>query len=407
MGRTPIEPRTLPGFRDFLPLEAQKRQWLRGKLTEILQSWGYDPIETPTLEYLELFSGQIGDDEKLFFKFEDQGGRQVALRYDQTVPSVRVVAQYQNQIVKPFKRFQIQSTFRAEKPQKGRYREFVQCDADIFGDPSPYADAEVIALSLDIYRQLGFKQAKVLINDRTLLKDLPYEALVAIDKIKKIGEENVIREMQSKGLDLKNARAYLRLIKELKPNETIKVIFEYLKSYGFDESWYEFDPTIARSFAYSQGPIWEVVTPEYNGGSVLGGERYDGLFKSLYGVEMSGTGFGLGFDRTLEAADQLELVPTKKTASQVLVSVFSKGLFNKSIEITKILRDQLINAETYPNPLTKLDKQLKYADQKGIPFVVIIGPDEAKNNLVTLKNLLTKTQITATLDECVRSLTRS
>lgn len=402
-----LEPRTLPGFRDFLPAEAKKRQWLRNKLAEICELWGYDPMETPTIEYLELFAGQIGDDEKLFFKFKDPGGREVALRYDQTVPTVRVVAAYQNVLTKPFKRYQIQSAFRAEKPQKGRYREFVQCDADIFGDPSPYADAETIALSLDIYRRLGFKQAKVLINDRNLLKNFPYEALVSIDKLKKIGQDGVIAEMNKKGILVGKAKEYLNFVKNLKPNETMEIILDYLAKLGFEKTWYEFDPTIARSFAYSQGPIWEVVIPGFTAGSVLGGERYDKLFSQLFGFEYYGTGFGLGFDRTLEAADQFGLIPTKKTCSQVLVTVFSPDLFINSLQMAKTLREKNINAENYPNPQTKLDKQLKYADQKGIPFVVIIGSDEATKNVITLKNLMTKEQITATLEVCVKSITQS
>lgn len=399
-----IEPKTLPGFRDFLPQEAKKRQWLKRKLEKICESWGYDPMETPTLEYLELFAGQIGDDEKMFFKFQDAGGRNVALRYDQTVPSVRAVAQNLNQLPKPFKRYQIQAAYRAEKPQRGRYREFVQCDADIFGDPSPFADAETIALSLDIYHQLGFKQVKVLINDRELLKGIPYEAIAAVDKIKKIGEEGVLMEMKKRGIA--DGKKYLDTIKNLKPNETIKIIFDYLKKSGFPTDWYEFDPTIARSFSYSQGPIWEVFIPDFTAGSVLGGERYDGLFKSLFGIEMSGTGFGLGFDRTLEAAIQFDLVPEEKTSSQVLVTVFSPDLFPKSLETVQKLREQNVNAEIYVNPTAKLDKQLKYADQKGIPFVVIIGPEEAVKNLVTLKNLVTKSQTTVTLERCIELITR-
>src|SRR6185295_18930052 len=138
-------------------------------------------IETPTLESLSIFAGQIGEDEKLFYKFTDYGGRDVALRYDQTVPTARFVAQYQNDLVFPFKRYQIQNVFRAEKPQRGRYREFIQCDADIFGTDSPYADAEVIALSLEIYRNLGFKKVVALISDRSLMKGIPYAAIVAID----------------------------------------------------------------------------------------------------------------------------------------------------------------------------------------------------------------------------------
>lgn len=394
-----IKPQTLKGFRDFLPEEATKRNWLKSKLKEIFELWGYDPLETPTLEPLDLFAGQIGEDEKLFFSFTDQGGRKVALRYDQTLPTVRVVSQYLNQLTLPFKRYQIQNAYRAERPQRGRYREFTQSDADIFGDPTPFADAETIALSLDIYQRLGFKNVKVLINDRDELKDMPYEALVSIDKIKKIGEDGVISEMEKKGITKEKAMEYLNRVKNTKPNETIKIIIKYLKNYGFNESWYEFDPTITRSFAYSQGPIWEVMIPEYTAGSVLGGERYDKLFKNIFNVEMSGTGFAVGFDRTLEAAEQLGLVPIVKTSSYVLVTIFNKDLFDQSINISLKLRNANINADIYPNPDTKLDKQLKYADKKGIPFVVIIGPEEVAKEEVTLKNLSTREQQTISLND--------
>src|SRR3989344_5542138 len=177
---------TLKGFRDFLPKDARAREWLIDIIRSIFRGWGFEPLESPTLEYSDLFEGQIGEDEKLFFKFTDQGGRKVAMRYDQTVPTARIVAQYRNEIKLPFKRYQIGTVYRAEKPQAGRYREFLQSDADIFGITSPIADAEVIALSLEIYKILGFKNAKVLINDRALLKNMPYEAIVAIDKLKQI-----------------------------------------------------------------------------------------------------------------------------------------------------------------------------------------------------------------------------
>lgn len=399
-----IAPQTLKGFRDFLPKEALKRNWLKEKLMQIFELWGYDPLETPTLEPLELFVGQIGDDEKLFFSFTDQGGRKVALRYDQTVPSVRVVSQYLNQLPKPFKRYQIQNAFRAEKPQRGRYREFTQCDADIFGDPSPYADAETIALSLDIYKRLGFKEFKVLINDRTLLKDLPYKALVSIDKIKKIGEEKVLEEMIKRDISEKKAKEYLSIVKGLEPNETIKIILSYLKSYGFDSNLYEFDPTIVRSFAYSEGPIWEVSVSGYTAGSVLGGERYDKLFRNIFGIEMYGTGFAVGFDRTLEAAEQFGLIPAKLTTSQVLVSIFRKDLYQNSISLASTLRLKGIKTDLYPNINDRLDKQIKYADKKGIPYVAIIGPEEAKNKTVTVKNLKERTQKTVSIDELISTL---
>lgn len=392
-------PQLLKGFRDFLPKEAAKRQWLKEKIRATCESWGFEPLETPTLEPLELFAGQVGEDEKLFFKFEDQGGRQVALRYDQTVPACRVVGQNYQQLAMPFKRYQIQPAFRAEKPQKGRYREFLQCDADIFGDESPFADAEVIALSLDIYRRLGFKQVKVLINNRELVKDIPYPAIAAIDKLKKIGKTGVISEMKTKGIAETTANGYLDLMLNLKPDETINIILKSLENYGFDNTWYAFEPTIARSFSYSTGPIWEIIIPGLESGSVLGGERFDKLVERVSGVKIPGTGFGLGFDRTLEAAEQLGLVPETTTTSKVLITVFSSDLQAYSVSAACKVRNQGINAEIYTNPSAKLDKQLKYADKKGIPYVVIIGPEEAAKGVVTLKNMKEKTQQTVIVEK--------
>lgn len=391
---------TPKGFRDFLPADAIKRNFLRDKIRQVFERWGYDPLETPTLEYAELFKGVIGEDEKLFFKFKDAGGREVALRYDQTVPASRVVAQYN--IPMPFRRYQIQSAFRAEKPQRGRYREFLQCDADIWGIPSPIADAEVIALSLTIYQELGFKKAIARVNDRALFKDLPYAAIVAIDKLKKVGEEAVIAEMRNKGISQEMAKRYLNRVINLKPNETILAIFSLLEKYGFDKDWFIFDPTTARSFAYSDGPIWEIEIPEYTAGSVLGGERYNSLTGKISGKDVTGTGFGLGFDRTLEAMEQLGLFPTSKTTTQVLVTVFNSELVDKSIEVTTKLRAVGINTEIWLEPEDKLDKQLKYADQKGIPYALIIGPEESEEQQVTLKDMQSQSQQKVTIDQLLQ-----
>jgi len=395
---------TLKGFRDFPPSQALQRQWLEKKIRRIFELWGYDPIETPTLESLDLFSGQIGEDEKLFFSFEDQGGRQVALRYDQTVPTCRFVGQNRQQLAFPFKRYQIQPAFRAEKPQKGRYREFLQCDADIFGLDSPLADAELIALSLDIFRRLGFPKAKVLINDRQLLKDIPYPAIAAIDKLSKIGPSGVIKEMIGKGINENDAKQYLQTIQNLKPNQTINTILDYLKQLGFPSDWYQFDPTIARSFSYSTGPIWEVVIPGFNGGSVLGGERFDKLVLDISGQEVPATGFGLGFDRTLEAAIQLGIAPQFSTLSSVLISPLDSNSLSYSLAVSQQLRDAGINTELYPDPNTKIQKQLKYANKKGIPFVAIIGDQELKNKTVTLKDMAKGAQETLLVSELVSKL---
>lgn len=399
-----IKPQTLKGFRDFLPKEAMARMWMKNIMIKVCESWGYEPLETPTLEPLELFQGQIGDDEKLFFKFKDQGNRDVALRYDQTVPTCRVIGQYYPKLVFPFRRYQIQSAFRAEKPQKGRYREFTQFDIDIFGITSPLADAEVIAVTLDIYRQMGFKQAIALINNRDLMKNIPYKAISAIDKLKKVGKDRVVSDMVSKGITAEQAETYLDYVQKIKPDESIETIFKYLENTGFPKDWYAFEPTLARSFSYSQGPIWEIVIPQYGTGSVGGGERYDSLIETLSGQKVAGTGIGIGFDRTLEAALQCGLVPEFETVTKILVSVFSPELWNNSIKISNILRKSDISVELYPDPAVKLEKQLKYADKKGIRYVLIQGPEELKNNLFRLKDMKTGEQKAITISEAITKL---
>jgi len=381
---------SLKGFRDFLPEEARKRQWLRNRMAEIFESWGYEPIETPMLEPLEIFQGEIGEDEKLFYKFTDQGGRDVMLRYDQTGPTCRFVGENFSKLTFPFKRYQIQPNFRAEKPQKGRYREFLQADIDIFGVESPIADAECIAVSIDLFLKLGFESIMALVSNRDLLKGIPYPVIAAIDKIKKIGREGVIAEIQEKGYSKKQAEDYLNKVCDLRPDEKLKSIFDYLDRFGFKDN-YKFEPNLMRSFSYSQGPIWEMVIPEYSvasfGGSVGGGERYDDMVERITGRKIPATGIAFGFDRTLEALEMNNLMPNREKMINVLVTVFSGDLLTNSIEVTSVLRNQGVNAVVYPDSKVKLERQLKYADKKQFGWVVIIGPDEAKAGEVLLKNM--------------------
>jgi histidyl-tRNA synthetase len=404
---TEVNTQPLKGFRDFLPEEARKRQWLAREMIKVFERWGYEPIETPVLEPLEIFEGQIGEDEKMFFKFEDPGGRKVALRYDQTVPTCRFIGQYYDKIIFPFRRYQIQTAYRAEKPQKGRYREFVQADIDIFGIISPLADAECIALSIDLYKSLGFNRPVALINNRDLLSEIPYPVIAAVDKLRKIGRDAVLAEIEQKGYSASDAKKYLITFENLKPDQKLKEIINYLDNLGFTEN-YKFDPTLARSFSYSQGPIWEIIIEGYStatfGGSVGGGERYDDLVEKISGKKIPATGIAFGFDRTLEAAEELKLLPTFEMSSKVLVSVFSADLIDKSVKLSKRLRDAGINTEIYPDTEVKLNKQLKYADKKRIPYVAIIGPDEAKNKQVTLKNLNNNSQESLTIEKLVNKL---
>jgi len=384
-----------------LPTETVKRQWVKNKMVEVAERWGYEPIETPTLEPFALFEGEIGEDEKLFYKFTDNGGREVMLRYDQTVPTCRYVANNLNSLVMPFRRYQCQSVFRAENPQRGRYREFTQFDLDIFGIATATADAEVMAENLDTYLSLGFKKPVLIFNSRDLMKGIPYEAIVAIDKLKKIGEAGVIEDMLSKGIGKIQADMYLEQVQNIKPDETIKTIVTYLEKSGFGNEYYRFEPTLARSFSYSQGPIWEIVIEDYTAGSVGGGERYDGLMERLTGLKVPGTGIAFGFDRTVEAAELLGLIPTTQTKTSVLVVAFSIDQKVVAMETAQSFRSAGINTELYPEDC-KIDKQLKYANKKGISYVVMIGSDEVQARKVSIKNMRSGEQKTLFVEDAIK-----
>lgn len=381
-----IKAQNLKGFRDFLPGEALKRKYVIQKITEVFELFGYDPLETPALEYSDVLLGKYGEEgDKLMYRFKDNGGRDVALRYDQTVPASRVVAQYP-EITKPFKRYQIQTVWRAENTQKGRFREFLQCDADIFGSVSPLSDAEIIRVASSVLDNLKLKNYKILINDRSLFAGLSTSAIITIDKLKKIGKENVKAELISKNLDPN----IIDKIENNQPSDFLKEVFNNLDKLGVSN--YEFSPTLARGLDYYTSTIMEIEVENSGLGSICGGGRYDKLISLFSGQDMPAVGFAFGFDRLVETLGSLGLLPEKNCSSQVLVTIFSPELLDKSVNAQKNLQGKGINTELYLDPSAKLDKQLKYADSKGIPFVVIIGPDESANNTVQLKNLATKEQ---------------
>lgn len=389
-----IKAQTLKGFRDFLPAEERKRQYVQNKLKKVFESFGFEPLETPALEYEEVLLGKYGDEgDKLMYRFTDNGGRRVALRYDQTVPLARVVAEYQNQLPMPFKRYQIQPVWRAENPQKGRFREFLQCDIDTVGANSPLADAEIITTVAKSLKELGFQNFKILINDRRLFEDISPDATRIIDKLKKVGRDKVIKDLAEAGLSSDT----LEKFENNKPTENLQQIFSYLEKSGVN---YEFTPTLARGLDYYTGMIFEVEIEDYSVGSIAGGGRYDNLIGLFANNSIPAVGVSYGFDRIIEAMDQLDLFPADLATTKVLVTVFSKELEQKSIELSSALRSK-VNCELWLNPDTKLDKQLKYADQKDIPFAIIIGPEETKEDKVVLKNLKERTQETLSLDEAI------
>lgn len=391
------------GFRDFLPSDAIRRKIVMDKIIAVFAKFGFDPLETPTLEYAKTLKGKYGEEEKLIYEFKTKGGDEVALRYDQTVPLARVVTQYPN-LPKPFKRYQIQSAYRGEKPQKGRYREFLQCDADIVGENNPLADAEILALVYEIYKELGL-DILIKINDRSLLVNIEPIYLSSIDKLLKIGAENVLKELEGKGLSSQNALNTLNQIKSRKPSKNLDDIVELYTQLGYPKDSIKFDPTLVRGLDYYTGLIFEVVPKsDPTLASLCGGGRWDKMIGAFTGVDQPAAGFAIGFDRTLEAMKETGVLDILQTNTKVLVTVFSSHLIKKSLEIASYLRSKDINTEVWLDPNAKLDKQLKYADQKGIPYAVIIGPDEAEKNEVTLKSLKFQTQQKISLDELAQTL---
>lgn len=396
-----VKVQTLKGFRDFLPEQVRKRQYAIDTIKSVFESFGFEPLETPALEYEEILLGKYSEEgDKLMYRFEDNGKRRVALRYDQTVPLARVVAQYINELPMPFKRYQIQPVWRAENTQKGRFREFLQCDADIVGASSPLADAEVIALAAKAVEKLGFTKYTILINDRSVFDKIPKTAITTIDKLKKIGEDGVKKELLEKGLNPN----ILEIIQKKETTSHLEEIFSYLAKLGIEPIKYEFSPTLARGLDYYTGLIFEVEIDGYSAGSVCGGGRYDKLIGMFAGRDIPAVGFAFGFDRLIEAMEQFKLFPDYLASAKVLVTIFSTELKQKAIEISTKLRSNNISAELFLDENTKMEKQLKYADQKNISYCIIIGPEEEKKNSVILKNMKTRTQEEVSLEKAIEIL---
>jgi histidyl-tRNA synthetase len=407
-------PQTLKGFRDFLPEEKRKRDYVENKMKSVFQRFGFAPLETPTLEYASLLLGKYGQEaDKLVYTFEDRGERQIGLRYDQTVPTARVLAQYQNELPRYFRRFQIQNVFRADKPQKGRYREFRQCDCDILGSTSAVADAEILAVYYAVFYEVGLKSIYIEVNDRqTLLTTLSpfvtatvdvFSIIQSIDKLDKQTSEEVAAELIQKGLSPSAAAEALTAIENAQMSPNLTEIIESAVALGVRREALVFNPRIARGLDYYTGLIFEGRVPEYTVGSVGGGGRYDNLINNLSGMDMPAVGFGIGFDRTVEAADQLGLIPADTASTQVLIALFDQSTQPISLETATRFRGAGIRTEVYP-ALDKLAKQFKLADQKNIPYVVIIGETEMQQNMVTIKEMKSGEQKTVTLDDAIAIL---
>jgi histidyl-tRNA synthetase len=423
------------GTRDLLPETMIRRQAVVGILTEVFARYGFAPQCTPAIERIETLTGKYGDDgEKLIYRIlkRGEGGKRgevdLALRYDLTVPLARVVAMNPD-LRMPYKRYQVQPVWRADRPQKGRFREFYQCDVDTVGTTDPLADAECLAVLSDCLKALGFSEFTIRLNHRALLAAMVADVgasegetgvLVALDKLDKIGKDGVDAELQGQGLS-QAARDRLWSLLEAPGDDALahleaelgevasdsvasmRQVLALAHGMGVDPAHLQFDPTLARGLDYYTGPVFEAVIREPNIGSIAGGGRYDGLIGMFCKRDVPAVGISLGLERILVVMDELGMFEDVRSQTRVLVTVFSPELRALSLEAVTCLRAAGVNAQISMDS-TKLGKQFKRADAMGIPYAVVIGPDEAAAGRVVLKDLASGEQKTVALAGLVEAL---
>lgn len=457
-----IKPSIPKGTRDFSPAEMVRRNYIFETINSVFKKFGYQEIQTPTMENLDTLTGKYGDEgDKLIFKVLNSGDflskvpadklgdytsqrltpsiSEKALRYDLTVPFARYVVMHQNSITFPFKRFQIQPVWRADRPQKGRYREFYQCDADVVGSDSLLNEAEFVLIYHEALSKLGLKDFTIKINNRKILSgiaeiigkpELIVDMTVAIDKLDKIGFGGVAQELIERGFsttDIETLKPVILLegnneskienLKSVLKNsaiglkgiEEIETIINYLGSFSHQTSEVqslplEVDITLARGLNYYTGAIFEVKTNEVSMGSIGGGGRYDDL-TGMFGLAgLTGVGISFGADRIYDVLEELDLFPkTSSETTRIMISNFDKEAEIYALPLLQRLRDSGISSEIYPTP-AKLKKQLNYADDKKIPFVILVGSEEMESGLLTLKNMESGDQEKLTIGQIITGL---
>jgi histidyl-tRNA synthetase len=409
------------GTRDLLPAQMHARLHVIGLVRDVFARYGFEPLETPAFERLDTLMGKYGDEgEKLIFRILErgEGGREgkadLALRYDLTVPLARVIAQH-SALAMPFKRYQVQPVWRADRPQRGRFREFYQCDADIVGVDSRVADAECLAVASDGLSRLGFENFTVKLNHRALLRaivatagaaDREGEVLVAIDKLDKIGVDGVSAELVRRGFgeevvarlwEVLAAPADLDAVAAAvgeagrQPAAELREILDHAASLGARNI--AFDATLARGLGYYTGAVFEAVIHDGGVGSVGGGGRYDGLVGMFSGRQVPAVGVSLGLERLLVVMEERGMLPGIGTRTRALVTRFSAEHDGDSLRLAAELRAAGLDVEAWLGAPGKLGKQFQYADSRGIPFAIVLGPEELAEGVVAMKNLGTGEQV--------------
>jgi histidyl-tRNA synthetase len=454
-----MEKPSLPkGTRDFGPVVMAKRQFILDSIKKVFQKYGFQPLETPAMENLSTLTGKYGDEgDQLLFKILNSGDflkdvdqqslntkdsrlitnsiSEKGLRYDLTVPFARYVVMNRGEIIFPFKRYQIQPVWRADRPQKGRYREFYQCDADVVGTDSLICEAEIILMIKEVFKSLKISDYSIKINHRGILsglaelagaKDNETALFVAIDKLDKIGEEKVKEELRTKGFDNKSLNAVFEILNKQGSTATkidlliqnfstsdkgkkgiadLSAVLQLLKDYGVSEDHVEFDISLARGLSYYTGCIFEVKINNVAIGSVSGGGRYDNLTQAFGAKErLSGVGISFGVDRLFDAMEELKLFPEEaQISSTVLITHFDSESQRYGLRVLQTLRSNNIAAEVYPDSI-KIQKQLDYANKKMIPYVIVIGSEEVKSGLLAFKNMKTGEQTKIGIEDILNTL---
>jgi histidyl-tRNA synthetase len=440
------------GTRDFSPSEMARRNYIFDTIKKVFRKYGYLPIETPAMENLSTLMGKYGEEgDRLLFKVLNSGDflkkmnisdleenkaaktatkiSDKGLRYDLTVPFARYVVQHRNDITFPFKRYQIQPVWRADRPQKGRYREFFQCDIDVIGSSSLLNETELIRVIDEIFNNLGIK-ITIKLNNRKILSGIAtkinapeklIDITVAVDKLDKIGIEKVYEELKSKGLDddailqlqpiiglsgsnVEKLRTLATLFEDVEEGQKgvkeLETVLKQLEILNINAN-IQLDQSLARGLNYYTGAIIEVKADDVNIGSICGGGRYDNL-TGIFGLAgISGVGVSFGADRIYDVLLELNAFPKQtENSSQLMITNFGENESIHALKVLEALHNAGINAELYPDS-AKIQKQMKYANQKAIPFVLLVGEQEIKSGDYTLKNMLTGTQYNSKLSEIV------
>ena len=444
------------GTRDFSPQVVVKRNYIFSTIRKTFEKYGFQPLETPAMENLSVLTGKYGDEgDQLIFKILnsgdflgkttvpdfEQGSKSMlrkisekALRYDLTVPFARFVVMNRNEITFPFKRYQIQPVWRADRPQRGRYREFYQCDADVVGTKSLLCEAEIVLMIDEVLTNLGITEFTININHRGILagiaeaigqKGKEAEICVAIDKLDKIGRDGVEKELLERGISTESITALhpilnlegnndfiINDLKKLLKNtaegnrglEEIQEVFNYISLFQVKNAHVKLDIALARGLSYYTGCIFEVKVNNVNMGSISGGGRYDNL-TGMFGLpDVSGVGISFGVDRIYDVMEELNLFrASSQTITQLLICNFDKDSENYSLPLLQQFRNAGIATELYPEA-AKLKKQMTYADQKKIPYVLLVGSEEMQSGLLQLKNMETGEQTAINAEGVISTL---